>query len=66
MALWLKYPNPFSKHVLAGDIVDRYIDHLGRLCTTRVILKTSAIPAWISAVHQYNFVILTFLVGSIN
>lgn len=48
MALWLKYPNPFSKHVLAGDVISRSIDSVGRLCTTRVILKTSSIPAWIS------------------
>lgn len=50
MALWLKYPNPFSKHVLASDVISRSVDGLGRLCTTRVILKTSAIPAWIANV----------------
>ncbi len=59
MALWLKYPNPISKHVLAGDVVSRTVDQLGRLCTTRVILKTSAIPQWLAHVNtsvtHYSF-----------
>lgn len=52
MALWLKYPNPMSRHVLASDVISRSIDEAGRLLTTRVIHKTSAIPYWISHVHM--------------
>lgn len=45
-ALWQKYPNPFSTHVIASDILDRRVDSDGRLHTVRLIHKTSIIPSW--------------------
>ena len=45
-ALWLKYPNPLSTHVLASDILSRTIDSDGVLHTVRLILKTSSVPSW--------------------
>lgn len=45
-AFWLKYPNPFSTHVLASDIIERYIDREGKLRTKRLLLKVSSVPSW--------------------
>jgi len=50
LALFLKYPNPFSVHVISADVIDRYIDPLGRLCSTRLIHKKGSIPNWIQYV----------------
>lgn len=48
LAVWLKYPNPFSSHVLASDILERRIDvAAGKIYTTRLMLKTSSLPPWI-------------------
>jgi 4-amino-4-deoxychorismate lyase len=45
LAYFLRYPNPYSKHVLSTDVIDRYVDpSSGRLHTTRLILKKSKIP----------------------
>jgi 4-amino-4-deoxychorismate lyase len=45
LAYFLRYPNPYSKHVLTSDVIDRYIDpQTGRLHTTRLHLKKSKIP----------------------
>ncbi|KAJ5238312.1 hypothetical protein N7468_002931 [Penicillium chermesinum] len=48
MAYFLRYPNPYSRHVLTSDVVDRYIDpETQRLHTTRLHLKKSKIPSGI-------------------
>lgn len=45
LAYFLRYPNPYSKHVLTTDVLDRFIDpKTGRLHTTRVHLKKSKVP----------------------
>lgn len=45
LAYFLRYPNPYSKHVLSTDVIDRYIDPLTkRLHTTRLHLKRSKVP----------------------
>ncbi|PGG96907.1 hypothetical protein GX51_07599 [Blastomyces parvus] len=46
LAYFLRYPNPYSRHVLTTDVIDRYVDPITeRLHTTRLILKKSKIPS---------------------
>lgn len=46
LAYFLRYPNPYSKHVLTSDVIDRYVDpETHRLHTTRLHLKKSKIPS---------------------
>ncbi|KAJ5761186.1 hypothetical protein N7520_008342 [Penicillium odoratum] len=48
LAYFLRYPNPYSRHVLTTDVIDRYVDPATqRLHTTRLHLKKSKIPAGI-------------------
>lgn len=48
LAYFLRYPNPYSKHVLSTDVIDRYIDpDTKRLHTLRLHLKRSKVPAGI-------------------
>lgn len=45
LAYFLRYPNPYSKHVLCTDVIDRYVDPTTkRLHTTRLHLKRSKVP----------------------
>merc|ERR1719244_661294 len=44
-AFWLRYPNPYSKHVLSEDILARWIEN-GKLYTRRLLIKTNRIPTW--------------------
>ncbi len=46
LAVFMKYPNPFAAHVLASDVIDRFVDETGRLHTTRLFLKRGAVPKW--------------------
>ncbi|KAG2214972.1 hypothetical protein INT45_002412 [Circinella minor] len=46
LAFWLRYPNPFASHVLAVDVLDRYVDEKGVLRTTRLVLKKGKAPKW--------------------
>jgi 4-amino-4-deoxychorismate lyase len=46
LAYFLRYPNPYSRHVLTSDVIDRYVDpETKRLHTTRLHLKKSKIPS---------------------
>ncbi|EAS34600.1 MSF1 domain-containing protein [Coccidioides immitis RS] len=46
LAFFLRYPNPYSRHVLTSDVIDRYVDpETQRLHTTRLHLKRSKIPS---------------------
>ncbi|KAI9374228.1 aminotransferase class IV-domain-containing protein [Aspergillus egyptiacus] len=48
LAYFLRYPNPYSKHVLTTDVIDRYVDpKTQRLHTTRIHLKKSKVPSGI-------------------
>jgi len=48
LAYFLRYPNPYSRHVLSTDVIDRYVDPVTkRLHTTRLHLKKSKVPAGI-------------------
>jgi 4-amino-4-deoxychorismate lyase len=45
LAYFLRYPNPYSTHVLSTDVIDRSFDAgTGRLYTTRLHLKKSKLP----------------------
>ncbi|KAG4300632.1 hypothetical protein PCANB_003070 [Pneumocystis canis] len=46
LAWFLRYPNPYSKHVISVDVIDRYINDHGCLRTTRLILKHGKLPKW--------------------
>ena len=44
----MKYPNPFSSHVLSTDILSRNLDpQTGKLHTIRLIHKNGTLPAWV-------------------
>jgi hypothetical protein len=47
LAFFLRYPNPFARHVLSVDVLSRYVDpETGRLHTERLILKRGILPKW--------------------
>ncbi|RMZ79612.1 hypothetical protein DV737_g3317, partial [Chaetothyriales sp. CBS 132003] len=46
LAYFLRYPNPYSKHVLSTDVISRHVDpDTARLHTTRLHLKKSKVPS---------------------
>ncbi|TVY21468.1 Mitochondrial protein UPS1 [Lachnellula arida] len=45
LAYFLRYPNPYSTHVLSTDVISRSIDSAGRLQTTRLHRKSSKLPS---------------------
>ncbi len=48
LAYFLRYPNPYSRHVVSSDVIDRYVDpETQRLHTVRLHLKRSKVPAGI-------------------
>lgn len=57
LAYFLRYPNPYSTHVLSTDVLERYIDPTThRLHTTRLHLKRSKVPAGILAFTPKSWV----------
>lgn len=45
LAYFLRYPNPYSAHVLSTDVIERIVDpSTGRLHTTRIHRKSSRLP----------------------
>jgi 4-amino-4-deoxychorismate lyase len=44
LAYFLRYPNPYSTHVLSTDVISRDIDAAGRLHTMRIHRKSSRLP----------------------
>ncbi|BFZ55679.1 hypothetical protein PYCC9005_002720 [Savitreella phatthalungensis] len=46
LAYFLRYPNPYAKHVLASDVISRTVDDRGRLHSTRLLLKRGKLPSW--------------------
>jgi len=45
IALWQRYPNPNSKHVLTEDVISRHVEG-NKLITKRLLTKTNKIPKW--------------------
>ena len=44
----MKYPNPFSSHVISTDTLHRHLDpQTGLLHTIRLIHKTGTLPTWV-------------------
>ena len=45
---WIKYPNPFSKHVVSEDVISRYLTDDNKLVTKKLLVKerTFQIPKW--------------------
>jgi hypothetical protein len=45
---WVKYPNPFSNHVLSEDVISRYLTENNVLVTRRLLVKERnfQIPKW--------------------
>ena len=55
LAYFLRYPNPYSTHVLATDILSRHFDpETQRLHTTRLHLKQSKLPAAVARLLPTN------------
>ncbi|KAI0724239.1 MSF1-domain-containing protein [Cerioporus squamosus] len=46
LAYLLRYPNPYSTHILSCDVISRELTPSGSLLTTRLILKTGSLPRW--------------------
>jgi len=49
-AFWLRYPNPYSNHVLTEDTICRQVREDGKLYSKRLITKQSStkLPGWCS------------------
>lgn len=46
LAFFLRYPNPYSTHVISTDVIERNFDPVTqRLYTTRLLLKKSKVPS---------------------
>ncbi|CCM00312.1 uncharacterized protein FIBRA_02342 [Fibroporia radiculosa] len=45
-AFFMRYPNPLASHVLSCDVISRTLSPSGSLVTTRLILKSGALPRW--------------------
>lgn len=55
LAYFLRYPNPYSTHVLTEDVIDRHFDaETQRLYTTRLHLKKSKMPPWLMKLLPKN------------
>lgn len=49
LAFFLRYPNPFARHVLSVDILERSVNPTtGQIHTLRLVLKRGIIPKWAS------------------
>jgi hypothetical protein len=49
LAVFKKYPNPFSKHVITADLLQRNIDsNTGCLYSKRLLQKLGNMPNWLS------------------
>jgi len=47
LAFFLRYPNPFTSHILSCDVISREFSSTGTLLTTRLLLKRGALPRWV-------------------
>ncbi|KAF3922382.1 hypothetical protein AA313_de0202670 [Arthrobotrys entomopaga] len=45
LAYFLRYPNPYSTHVISTDVISRHIDDAGCLHTVRIHHKRGKLPA---------------------
>ncbi|XP_071793272.1 PRELI domain-containing protein 1, mitochondrial-like [Asterias amurensis] len=52
-ALWQRYPNPYSKHVLTEDVISRVVKGT-ELVTKRLMTKTNRMPKWGNLIFGNN------------
>ncbi|KAF3183896.1 hypothetical protein TWF106_002660 [Orbilia oligospora] len=45
LAYFLRYPNPYSTHVISSDVISRHVDEAGILHTVRIHHKRGKLPA---------------------
>jgi len=67
-AYWCRYPNPFSKHVLSEDVVQRFVDSSGKLWSKRLLSKTNRVPKWTERFisHRSVYVVEEAMVDPVN
>ncbi|XP_026056069.1 PRELI domain-containing protein 1, mitochondrial-like [Carassius auratus] len=53
-AFWLRYPNPYSTHVLTEDVVFREVTPDNQLLSRRLLTKTNRLPRWAERVFPGN------------
>ena len=46
LAHTLRFPSPYSSHVLSSDVISRTLTPTGTIKTTRLILKRGKVPKW--------------------
>ncbi|SGY66143.1 BQ5605_C004g02632 [Microbotryum silenes-dioicae] len=46
MAHNLRFPSPYSTHVISSDVISRTFRAPSTICTTRLVLKRGKMPAW--------------------
>ena len=55
---WVKYPNPYSNHVLSEDVISRYVTDDDVLVTRRLLVKERNfhIPKWAERLINFKHV----------
>ncbi|XP_067838511.1 PRELI domain-containing protein 1, mitochondrial-like [Heptranchias perlo] len=53
-AVWQRYPNPFSKHVLTEDVIYREVTSDNKLFSRRLFTKTNRLPRWGEMIFPTN------------
>lgn len=55
---WVKYPNPYSNHVLSEDVISRYVTDEDVLVTRRLLVKERNfhIPKWAERLINFKHV----------
>jgi hypothetical protein len=55
---WVKYPNPFSSHVLSEDVISRHLTENNILITKRLLVKERNfnMPKWTERFGSYKHV----------
>lgn len=65
-AVWQKYPNPYSKHVMSEDVIQRGVMADGkRLYSQRLLTKTNRMPKWGNMVFGANAHLVSVMEESI-
>ncbi|XP_072318898.1 PRELI domain containing 1b [Eucyclogobius newberryi] len=70
-AFWLRYPNPFSTHVLTEDVVYREVTADHQLLSRRLLMKTNRLPRWAerffpSGISRSVYIVEDSIVDPIN
>ncbi|XP_075774834.1 PRELI domain-containing protein 1, mitochondrial [Pelodiscus sinensis] len=60
-AFWQRYPNPYSKHVLTEDLVQREVTADHKLLSRRLLTKTNRMPRWAERFFPANAARLVYV-----